>query len=98
MAAVLDTFTDIESIADDAYLDIQPAASHEAVIHNIYYENDVELYRYDGSNSILFHSETGSGVLAMYAFHVTNTDRIRVKNVAGSTKLIGYDGVYTKVT
>jgi len=98
MADVLDKFTDIESVADDAFCDIQPAAGHEAVIHNIYHEDDIEVYRYDGTNNLLFHSEIGAGCLAMYAFHVTNTDRIRVKNVAGATKLIAYDGVYTKVT
>jgi hypothetical protein len=98
MAIKGDVFTDIQSIADDAYLDIQPAADHEAVVHNIYYADDIEVYRYDGTNSILIASRTDNGCLAMFAFHVTNTDRIRVKNVSGGTQLIGYDGIYTKVS
>lgn len=96
MATILDVFADIQTVADDAYLDIQPGAGDEAVIHNIYYEDDIEVSRYDGSLEVIFHTETGAGCLAMYAFHVNNTDRIRVRNVGGESHEIGYDGVYTK--
>lgn len=97
MAAILDKFTDIQSIADNAYLDVRPGTGEEVTIHNIYYEDDIEVYRYDGTNEILFLSASDNGCLAFYSFHCTRDDRIRLKNVAGTTKLIGYDGVYTKV-
>jgi len=96
--AIGDMYADIQSIASGSYLDIQPSAGSEAVVHNIYHEASIEIYRYDGSNDLLCASASGSGVFAYYAFHVGNTDRIRVKNLDAASKLIGYDGVYTKVT
>lgn len=98
MAAIGDMFADIQSVNDDAYLDIRPGTSEEADVHNIYYEDAIEVSRYDGSNEITCHTEDDAGILAMFCFHVGYTDRIRVRNVAGTTALIGYDGVYTKVS
>lgn len=94
--AVGDVFSGISSIAAAAYLDIQPSAGVEAVIHNIYHESDVQIEFYDGTNSLIFDTDTGAGVYARYAFHVINARRIRVKNTAIAAKLIGYDGVQTK--
>ena len=94
--AVGDVFSGISSIAAAAYLDIQPSAGVEAVIHNIYHESDVQIEFYDGTNSLIFDTDTGAGVYAKYAFHVINARRIRVKNTAVAAKLIGYDGVQTK--
>lgn len=99
MAAIGDMFADIAAaVGDNDYCDIQPAAGHEAVVHNIYYEDDIEIYRYDGVNEILGESFTGKGVYSWLDFHVGNVDRIRVKNVGGEAHNIGYDGIYTKVT
>jgi hypothetical protein len=94
--AVGDVVADIQSVAAGAYLDIQPSAGVEWVIHNIYHESDVELHRYDGTNDLTFDTDTGAGVYAKYAFHCNNTNRIRVKNTNTAAKLIGYDGVQTK--
>jgi hypothetical protein len=94
--AVGDVVADIQSIAAGAYLDIQPSAGVEWVIHNVYHEFDVELHRYDGTNDLTFDTDTGAGVYAKYAFHCNNTDRIRVKNTNVAAKLIGYCGVQTK--
>jgi len=94
--AVGDVVSDIQSIAAGAFLAIQPSSGVEWVIHNIYHEHHVELYFYDGTNSLLFDSEAGGGVHAKYAFHCTNTRYIRVKNTNTSARLIGYDGVQTK--
>jgi len=90
--------SDIQSIAAGSYLDIQPGAGVEWVIHNIYHESDVQLEFYDGTNSLIFDTDAGAGVYAKYAFHVTNARRIRVKNTAASAKLIGYDGIVSKST
>jgi hypothetical protein len=94
--AVGDVFNGLSSVAAAGYLDIQPSAGVEAVIHNIYHESDVQMEFYDGTNSLIFDTDAGAGVYAKYAFHVTNARRIRVKNTAATAKLIGYDGVQTK--
>ncbi len=92
-----DVCSDLQSIATTAYLDIRPPSSSvEWVIHNIYHEDRVELYFYDGTNEIKFDVDYGPGVWAWYEFHCGYTRRIRVKNIAGSSKLIGYDGIVTK--
>ena len=94
--AVGDVFSGLASIAAAAYLDIQPAVGVEAVIHNIYHDSDIQLEFYDGTNSLIFDTDTGAGIYAKYAFHVTNAIRIRVKNTNAAAKLIGYDGIVTK--
>ncbi|MEM3616665.1 MAG: hypothetical protein QXJ31_01975 [Candidatus Bathyarchaeia archaeon] len=94
--AVGDVKAAIQSIAAGAYLDIQPPTTEEWVIHNVYHEHDVQLERYDGTNALAFDTDAGAGVYAKYAFHVTNANRIRVKNTNTSARLIGYDGVQTK--
>jgi hypothetical protein len=94
--AVGDVKSAIVSVAAGGYLDIQPPAGEEWVIHNIYHASDIQLELYDGTNSLIFDTDYGAGVYAKYAFHVTNSIRIRVKNTAASAQLIGYDGVQTK--
>jgi hypothetical protein len=94
--AVGDVKSGISSIASGAYLDIRPPTGEEWVIHNIYHASDIQLELYDGTNSLVFDTDTGAGVYAKYAFHVTNSIRIRVKNTSASAQLIGYDGVQTK--
>lgn len=94
--AVGDVKNGLSSVATGEFLDIQPSEGEEWVIHNVYHEDGVELYLYDGTNSLLFDAELGKGIYAKFAFHVTNSIWVRVKNTAGSAKLIGYDGVQTK--
>ena len=94
--AVGDVKSDLQSIPAGSFLAIQPPSTEEWVIHNIYHEHDVELHFYDGTNSLIFDTDAGAGVYAKYAFHVTNSRYIRVKNTNTSARLIGYDGVQTK--
>jgi len=95
--AVGDVKSGLSSINASAYLDIQPSSGEEWVIHNIYHEYDVDVELYDGTNSLVFDTDTGAGVYAKYAFHVTNSIRIRVKNKdTANARKIGYDGVQTK--
>jgi len=91
-----DVKSGISSVADAGYLDVQPPSGEEWVVHNIYHEESVQLELYDGTNSLVFDSVTGKGIYAKFNFHVRNAVRIRVKNISGATKLIGYDGVQTK--
>lgn len=94
--AVGDVFSGLSSIAAGGYLDIQPPAGVEVVIHNIYHDGDIQVEFYNGTNSLIFDTDAGAGIYAKYAFHVTNAIRIRVKNTAATTKLIGYDGIVSK--
>lgn len=98
MAAIGDVYSACGAqVANDAYKTIQPAADHEAAIHNIYFEDDIEIEWYDGTNTVAFDSVTGKGVYPCYGSHVTNSIYIKVKNVGGEVHSIGFDGVYTKV-
>jgi hypothetical protein len=94
--AVGDVKSGLSSVNAGSYLDVQPSGSEEWAVHNVYHESDVQIEFYDGTNSCIFDTDTGAGVYAKYAFHVTNSKRLRVKNTAASAKLIGYDGVQTK--
>jgi hypothetical protein len=91
-----DVFTDMYSAADDAELSLRPADGAEVVINNIYYAGAVEIYRYDGTLTILFYSDSAAGCLSFHNFRCTYGDYIKVKNVNGATAVLAYDGVYTK--
>jgi len=91
-----DVVSNIASTAASAFLDMQPASGVEWVIHNISYEGDIELYFYDGTNSIKVDSDLGAGSMRREALHCTNSKYYRVKNIAATAKLLGYDGVQTK--
>jgi len=94
--AIGDIFSDIQSVANLAYLDIRPASGKEAVVNNIYYEDDVAISFYDGVNEVDFDTATGAGIYARFGFDVDNTNRIRVKNTGGEAHPIGYSGRYTR--
>ncbi len=86
------------SIADAAFLDIQPTASVEWVIHNAYVpeDKDVEFYYYDGTNLILFDSAVVGGTRFNHNWHATNTKYVRIKNVSGGAIFLAADGIVTK--
>jgi hypothetical protein len=95
--AVGDVKSGLSSVAANGYLDIRPPTGEEWVIHNIYHAYDVDLAFTDGTNVLTFDTDTGGGVYAKYAFHVTNSLWIRVVNKdTVNARLIGYDGVQTK--
>ena len=83
------------AVADAAVVSIQPAAGVEWCILNIWYESSVELYYSDGTNDILFDSDTGGGIW-MGRLPVTNSLYIKVKNISGAAQNIGYSGYQTK--
>jgi hypothetical protein len=91
-----DVYAGISSIANNAYLDIQPSSGVEAVIHDVYYAGAVEFHFYDGTNDINFDSDSSAGARLGMTWHCTNSVRVRIKNTSGGTMLIGYDGVQTK--
>lgn len=102
MAAIGDRIFFEANVADNGYLDLQPAASHEANVYNIYFPGQVELYRKSSTVDFkfadvgMFPVLTGPGVFSLI-MPVDNTKYLRVKNVSGGTMNIAADGVYTKV-
>jgi hypothetical protein len=91
-----DVQTSLQSIADGAYLPFRPVSSGiEWTIHNVHHEGAAELYFYDGTRSVLVASDNGQGSWLGMFLHCTNGVYYRLKNVAGSTKALGYDGLQT---
>lgn len=103
MPADLVAYQGLTSVANGGFLDIRPTGTQEAVIHNLYYQDNVEVYWYDGTNAIKFDSDgganaAGGGNMLSVQWHVSNAFWVRVKNVAASgAKLIGYDGVVSRL-
>jgi hypothetical protein len=87
---------DPTSITNNSFLELQPAGGTEIVLHTIYYAGAVELYFYDGTDTIKFDTDGAAGVRRNLNHHCSNTVWVRVKNVSGSTMMIGADGMYTK--
>lgn len=96
--AVGDIVNGLAQVADNAYLICAAASGDEIVIHNIYHEDDIEIEWSDATNSITFDTVTGAGAYAYFAFHceASTGQFIRVKNVAGAAKYIGFDAIKTK--
>jgi len=86
------------SVADDGYLDVQPSAGIEWIIHNLFVPDSiaggVEVYSYDGTSAILVGTFTSTQM--MVNFHCSNTFYLRMKNVSGSSADLGYDGIVMK--
>ena len=102
MPAKDDVFANIESIANDAYMTIQPASGAEAVVTYITVNGGgkVKISHYDGTNEAIIRdlSSTGGDPMpfAGEGFPVTNTDYLRVQNKNGAALIMGYAGYYTK--
>jgi hypothetical protein len=84
------------SVADTAHMDLTAGSGAEIVVHNIYVPEGtaVELYQYDGTDTIKWMSTNTS--LLNLQLHCTNTEYIRVKNVSGSAAIMAADGMFTK--
>lgn len=84
------------TVTDTSFMDLQPSAGVEVVVHNINIPagTAAELYQYDGTDSILVLSTTTS--LQNMQLHCTNSVYYRVKNVSGASRIYGADGMTTK--
>ena len=90
--AIGDVVSALSSISSGSFLTIQPGAGVEWIIHNIYFNDAIEVHVYDGSNSVRFRTFVDPGIFPWVNFKVTNSRYLRVK-AANVTTLIGYDGV-----
>lgn len=91
-----DVVAETASVANGAYMDIQPGAGAEWIIHNLYWAGAVELYKYDGTDTIKFSSDTAFGALMGTIINISNAHYLRIKNVSGGAIICGYDGVISK--
>lgn len=86
------------STGSGSFLDLQPSAGVEIVIHDIYVAvgSSYEVYYSDGTHDILYLSmPSGGGALNLQA-HCTNSYYVRVKNTSGSTIYMAASGMTTK--
>lgn len=103
MPAKDDVFANIESVANDGFMTIQPASGSEAVVTYITVNGGgkVKISHYDGTNEAIIRDLSSVGGDSMpfagEGFPVTNTDYLRVQNKNGATLIMGYAGYYTKV-
>ncbi|MEA1957608.1 MAG: hypothetical protein U9N01_04555 [Euryarchaeota archaeon] len=91
-----DAIGNLASVNAAATLTIQPPSGKEWIVHNIYFEAEVEVYLVRGANELLFADAAAKGSLSAYFFHLTNAQYIKVKNTNAAAKLVGYDGVESK--
>lgn len=91
-----DIISNIQSVANGAYLSMQPGSGEEIVVHNLGHAGAAELYFYDGTNLLLMDSDAAGGSWIGVYLHCTATKYYQVKNVSGGSALLSYDGVITK--
>ena len=84
------------SVLNNAYLTIQPGAGAEWMIQNLYFGGSWNLFRTDGSNTILITTGTGAGSLQNRDMICTNGIYYTIQNVSGGTVYMGYDGFVIK--
>lgn len=92
-----DAVGSITSVNAAATKTIRPAVDVEWIIHNIYHEAEVELRIVEAAGGLLFDSAAAKGSWSAYYFHLTNAHYIEVKNINAGAKLVGYDGIVSKV-
>lgn len=91
-----DVVSGISALSQYGYMTMQPGADVEWIIHNIYFDQDVKLFFYDGSNSLIFDYVKQLGHRPWRVFHLTNSRHIRIQAQKVGTTLVGYDGVVSK--
>jgi hypothetical protein len=85
------------SVANDAYLTIQPASGDEYIINSIWAAGAIEIYMTDGTNNVLVENTA----VEPYSFNgckwiASNTYYLKVKNVSGGSIYIGCSGLVIK--
>lgn len=84
------------ALAPNDYLEIQPPAGEEWIIHNIYYSNSVGFRIVYPGGTLPFDSDSGNGARLGMVFHVTNTQYLRITNQYSTGINVAFDGVQTK--
>jgi len=83
----------LAKVSPGGSLVIQPPAGDTWIIVNIYHEYDITLCVSDGKNTLCFDTDPGSGLYAEYAFIVTSSHYLVIKNNdTSNARMIGYSG------
>lgn len=82
------------SLANNAYLNIKPAANVEWFITNLYCGGAWEFYMYDGTSYIA--RVTGVAGYFEVALRCTAAYYYALRNVSGGAAYFGYDGIVYK--
>jgi hypothetical protein len=92
-----DTVSGISSLSGSGTTyDIRPAVGEEWIIHNIYFNKGVEIFKYDGTNLVPLRTYADFGQWDWLCFHLTNSKYIRMRTIRSGTTKLGYDGVRSK--
>lgn len=94
--AIGDVKSDIQNIANNAFLDVKPPLNEEWVIHNILYGGAMELYKTNGTITIKVDNDTTIGGRIGIYLHCTNSVWYQIKNISGALTGLSYDGKQTK--
>lgn len=85
-----------------SFQDINPsilslAAGSEFDIHNVYYNAPYAIGTWDGTTSVLFDSDTGTGARMGVLYHCNGIQWVRVYNQSSyNTLQVSFDGVQTE--
>jgi len=81
------------NVANNGVVDIRPGANAEWTIQNMYWSGGgIEVYKTNGTNAVLFYSDSSRGGLFNTIMNASNVEWIQIKNVSGGALNIGYDG------
>lgn len=72
------------------------SAGSEFDIHNIYFDNVVQVSTYDGTTLVPFYSSAGGGSVEGACYHCNASQYIRITNTGSSTLHTSFDGVQTQ--
>jgi len=85
-------YATIATLSAEGTLDIRPASGIEAIIHNIYYANSIDIYFANDTLSIKIASRPDNGDLQGY-WHVSNNYFLRIIDTSGVGNTVGVDGI-----
>jgi len=93
-AAVGDAVADCQSIATTAVLTMQPGSGIEWIVHNVWFNDNIEIRRFDGTDT--WALQLLGPDFQPFTAHLTNTSYMTVQNLAGGNRVICYDGIVSK--
>jgi len=88
-------YATIATLSSGGTLDIRPSSGVEAIIHNIYYANSIDIYFSNDTLSIKIASRPDNGDLQGY-WHVSNSYFLRIIDTSNVGNTVGVDGFVSK--
>lgn len=95
--AIGDVKAGIASVGSGQRYDIRPPVGEEWIIHNVYYDSNIDMIMTNGVDSITFDRDTSQGARMGMVTHIKNDFWLQLYNYTAGTPLkIAYDGIQTK--